>query len=334
MPSVLVTGASGFIGSFLVQEALDRGFTVYAGVRRTSSRQWLTDPRIRFVETDLASADNAAASLDGLRLPETRPDFVIHNAGVTKVKRKEDFSRVNRDGTIHLVQGLKKAGISPSRFLLMSSLAAAGPGNPVSLEPVRLTDPPDPAGLYGKSKLEAEEFIRSESGLPYVILRPTGVYGPREQDYFTLYKMIRAGFEPYLGSRGQVLTFIYVRDLARAAFDALLSPVAGKTYFVTDGNTYTAGEFASMVKSILKKKTISVTFPLPLVKTIAVMLEGIYSLWNGVPLMNRDKYHILSSMNWNCDAGPFYEDISFKPVYDLRKGLEETLQYCLSQGLL
>jgi UDP-glucose 4-epimerase len=334
MPSLLITGASGFIGSFLVEEGLRRGFTVYAGIRATSSRRWLGDPRIRLVETDLGNADALLQTFSALKTSGIRFDFIIHNAGVTRVRRKTEFSEVNTDGTVRLAEALVSAGMSPEKFILMSSLAAWGPGDPVTLRPVSPDDPPHPAGLYGKSKLEAEEFIRTRSGLPYIILRPTGVYGPREQDYFTLYKSIRFGWEPYLGSREQLLTFIYVKDLARVACDALLSPVVNRSYFVSDGKTYTAGEFAGLVKSILGKKTIAITFPLPVVKALSAIIEGIFSLWRGVPLLNRDKYYILSSRNWNCDAQPLVDDLSFHPEYDLRSGLEETIGYCRQQGLL
>jgi UDP-glucose 4-epimerase len=334
MPSVLITGASGFIGSFLTEEGLNRGFEVYAAVRPSSSRKYLSDPRIRFVEMDTGTQASITSCLAGCRSSGIRFDFIIHNAGVTKVRRKEDFLRVNRDTTIHFIRALKKTAMTPGKFLFMSSLAASGPGDPVTMKPVTLSDPPHPAGLYGRSKLEAEEFIRGEPGLPYIILRPTGVYGPREQDYFTIYKSIRAGFEPYLGSRDQALTFIYVKDLARAAFDALLSPINGKTWFLSDGKDYTAGEFAGIVKSILKRRTLAVTFPLFLVSLLAGLLEGIYSIWNGVPLLNRDKYFILSSKNWRCDHMPLYEELSFRPEYDLQKGLEETLAWCREHRLL
>jgi nucleoside-diphosphate-sugar epimerase len=334
MPSVLITGASGFIGSFLVAEGLARNFDVFAAVRPSSSRKWLTDPRIRFVEMDTGTPEAIEASLAGCRNSGVRFDFIIHNAGVTKVRRKEDFLRVNRDTTIHLIRALKETCMTPGKFLFMSSLAAWGPGDPVTMKPVSLTDPPHPAGLYGQSKLKAEEYIKGERGLKYIILRPTGVYGPREQDYFTIYKAIRSGLEPYLGSRDQVLTFIYVKDLARVAFDALLSPLDGKAWFVSDGKEYTAGEFAGVVKSILNKKTISITFPLPVVRMLAGVLEGICSLWNRVPLLNLDKYYILSSKNWKCDHLPLYEDLSFRPEYDLRKGLEETMAWCREHHLL
>jgi nucleoside-diphosphate-sugar epimerase len=149
-----------------------------------------------------------------------------------------------------------------------------------------------------------------------------------------LYKTIQSGIEPYMGSKDQVLTFIYVKDLARVAFDALLSNRTSAEYFVSDGNDYTAGEFAAMVKSILRKRTLSVTFPLPVVKMLSWILEIVYALWGGIPLLNRDKFFILSSMNWRCDHQPLFNDLAFHPEYDLRRGLEETLGYCREQGLL
>lgn len=334
MPSVLITGASGFIGSFLTTEGLTRGYEVFVAIRQSSSREYLQDPRIRFLEFNTSGPDAVRQSVAAWKASGLRFDYVIHNAGVTKARKKGDFERINRDLTIHFINALKEETLVPGKLLYMSSLAAWGPGDSRTMQPVRLTDPPRPAGSYGKSKLAAERFLVEESGIPYVILRPTGVYGPREQDYFTLYQSIRKGIEPYLGSSGQMLTFIYVKDLVRAAFDLLASGLSEKAYFISDGNVYTAGEFAAMVKSILGRKTIRIVFPLWLVKVLSGLLEDLFAIGGGTPVLNRDKYDILSSMNWTCDPEPLFNDLAFTPEYDLQKGLEETIGYCRQHGLL
>ena len=94
MKSVLITGASGFIGSFIVEEALRRGFEVWAAMRRSSSKQFLTDPRIKFIELNLSSEETLREQLKGHDF-----DYVVHAAGVTKCIDKRDFFRINTEGT-------------------------------------------------------------------------------------------------------------------------------------------------------------------------------------------------------------------------------------------
>jgi UDP-glucose 4-epimerase len=222
----------------------------------------------------------------------------------------------------------------PAKFLFISSLAAYGPGNPTTMEPVKLTDEPKPVEIYGRSKLEAEKYIRSLVEFPWLIFRPTGVYGPRETDYYVFFKTISQGLEPYIGTRKQILTFIYVRDLVRLVFDALESSFVRKAYFISDGQEYDSVTFAAITKKHLGKKTFSFTVPASLVKVLAVSLEKVYGLWGSTPTLNSDKYNVLSSTNWKCETGPLRTDFSFKALYDLDAGVKETLEWYKKEGWL
>jgi nucleoside-diphosphate-sugar epimerase len=334
MAKVLITGASGFIGSFLVEEGLKRNHHVYAGVRKTSSRKYLQDPRINFTELDLHSAKAVAEKLLDLKNDGIIFDYIIHNAGVTKSQRKKDYFEVNVECTRHLVEGIIEAGVMPEKFVFISSLAAFGPGNPRTMQAVMLDDMPNPVEIYGRSKLEAEKYITSVPGLPYLIFRPTGVYGPRETDYFVFFQTIGRGLEPYIGTRKQVLTFIYVRDLVRLIFDAAGSAISKKAYFVSDGNEYTSKAFSEITKRILKKKTISFVVPSVVVKYLAWSLEKVYSLWGATPTLNTDKYNVLSSSNWKCEYQPLKRDFGFEAEYDLEKGVEEAVDWYKREGWL
>jgi nucleoside-diphosphate-sugar epimerase len=334
MPSVLITGASGFIGSFLVEEALGRGFTVYAGIRSTSSRRWLGDPRIRFVGFDFSSAGAVVNTLEECKKDQVTFHYVIHNAGITKARTKDDFMRVNYGMTRDLIDGLRQTGLIPRKFILMSSLAAFGPGNPDTMQPVRLSDPPNPAGEYGKSKLEAEKYLQQQPDLPWIILRPTGVYGPREKDYYVFFRTISRGLETYIGSSKQALSFIYIRDLARLTFDALESPVSRRSYFVSDGRDYTAEDFAAIAKRHLGKKTLRIVVPAGMVRPLAFILEKTGSVLGRTPLLNTDKVKILGSLNWRCDAGPLQADFQFTARYTLDAGVKETLDWYKKEGWL
>ncbi|MCF6243243.1 MAG: NAD(P)-dependent oxidoreductase [Bacteroidales bacterium] len=262
MKKILITGASGFIGSFLVNNALKLGFEVYAGIRESSNLRYLNDAGINFFKTNLADKKTIRQDL----LACDKFDFIIHNAGVTKTCDKKMFEEVNYKYTKNLIEALYETNRMPEKFIFISSLAAYGPGNNKTLAPVKDDDVPKPVSLYGQSKLKAEQYIKSLENFPYLIFRPTGVYGAREKDYLVMYKSIKSGFETYIGSKNQYLTFIYIKDLVRVIFDALKSDITQKGYFLSDLNNYTAYEFNKIVKTELDKKTISLVFPKFLIK--------------------------------------------------------------------
>jgi dihydroflavonol-4-reductase len=327
MDNVLITGASGFIGSFLVEEGLKREYRVYAAVRSSSSRKYLQDPRIRFIEMDFSSSESIAAVLETCKSQGITFRYIIHNAGVTKASKKEEYHKVNVGNTKNFIEALTRTGMTPEKFIYTSSLAAYGPGNRETMAPVMLSDAPNPIELYGRSKLEAERYLSSLSSFPWLIFRPTGVYGPRETDYYVFFKTISRGLETYIGSQKQILTFIYVKDLVRLIFDALPSPIVRKAYFVTDGREYDTQTFAAITKKVLGKKTVRLTFPAGVVRVIAAGLEKTYSFWGAIPTLNTDKYKVMSSINWRCETEPLQRDFGFTAEYDLEKGVRETIDW-------
>jgi nucleoside-diphosphate-sugar epimerase len=191
-----------------------------------------------------------------------------------------------------------------------------------------LSDKPNPDTLYGASKLKAEQYIASLPNFPYIFLRPTGVYGPREKDYFVFNKTVANGIEPAMGFQTQYLTFIYVRDLVKLAFLACKSNVVQKAYFVTDGKEYTDKEYAAIVKKHLgRKHTLKFRVPLFLVKFISYFLDTVCGWFGQTPTLNKDKYKILRVMNWKCENKPAEDDFNFKADYDLDKGTEEAIKW-------
>ncbi len=101
---------------------------------------------------------------------------------------------------------------------------------------------PHPNTRYGASKLKAEMQL-AMSSIPYIIFRATGIYGPRDKDYFLMLESVKKGFDFSVGYKRQVLTFIYVEDLARAIYDALERSAVGETYNIAEGRDYTQKEF-------------------------------------------------------------------------------------------
>ena len=334
MEKIAITGASGFIGSFLVEEALQKGFDTYAILRSSSSKKYLSDSRINFIDFNLADKAEMIKQFKELKSKGIVFDYFVHNAGATKVVKKEDYLKVNFLYTKNLIEALIESGCTPKKFIYMSSLAAYGPGDPISGLPIKESDTPRPLSLYGKSKLASEKYIRSLSNFPFIIIRPTGVIGPRDTEFISFYKTINRSIEPYIGSPNQLLTFIYIKDLVRMIFKAIDSDVVNRSYFATDGISYTGEELAAVVKKVLSKKTVRIVFPKMVIKPIAYLSEHVSRMFGKPSILNTEKYKEFTALNWLCDSTPAETDLNFKAEYDLKKGVEESVLWFKENKLL
>ncbi|MCL2651263.1 MAG: NAD(P)-dependent oxidoreductase [Candidatus Azobacteroides sp.] len=311
MKKILITGASGFIGSFLVEKALEKGWEVWAGIRKTSSREYLKDSHIRFIDLDYSNKGILKQQIESHVAEHGKWDYIIHNAGVTKCTSVSDFYKVNYRYTVHFIEALEDTETVPEKFILMSSLSAMFPET-----------------AYGASKLEAEQHLEYCSSIPYVIMRPTGVYGPREKDYYMMLKAVRSGFDVTAGFKPQRLTFVYVADLVQAVFLALESNVSKRIYTVSDGNIYTDSEYAGLVKKVLDKQSVvRIKVPLFILYIVSVVSEFFGKMLRKPSTLNRDKYKIMKQRDWSCSDQPLVDDLGYKPEYDLEKGLKASVEW-------
>lgn len=335
--SILVTGASGFIGSFVVERALALGMEVWAAMRQGSSRRYLQDERIRFITLDLEHADTLRTQLAEHQAQHGAWQYIVHAAGATKVRQEADFFRVNTDGTRHLCEALMALRMLPERFVFMSSLSIYGPVredmvSPASsgwvYRPILDTDMPQPNTAYGRSKWAAEQYLHTLTDFPYVVLRPTGVYGPRETDYFLMAKSIKQGIDFGAGYRPQELTFVYVKDLVEATFLALRRAPIGRSYFISDGQVYHSRTYADLLQQALGvKRVCHLKAPLWLLRAICFVGEACTRLLGVSTPLNADKYHILKQRNWQCDIAPARGELGYEPQYPLARGVEETVAW-------
>jgi nucleoside-diphosphate-sugar epimerase len=146
--------------------------------------------------------------------------------------------------------------------------------------------------------------------------------------------MINRNMETYIGTSAQKLTFIFVKDLAQLIMRALDSDISRKSYFVTDGNQYTAIEFSNIVKTILDKKTVRVVFPKIMVWTMAYVLEKMSRINGKTPTLNTERLKEISRKHYLCDSDPIFWDFGFEPDYDLTRGLLETIEWCKQEKWL
>ena len=322
---ILITGASGFIGSFIIEEALRRGFETWAGVRSTSSRRYLQDERIHFIDLDFSSEDALIEALRGHDF-----DYIIHAAGVTKCLHRDDFFKVNYEGTKHFVNAILKLHMPLKRFIYMSSLSVFGAiREKQPYQEIEENDTPRPNTAYGKSKLMAEQFLDSiGNDFNYIVLRPTGVYGPREKDYYVMAKSIRDHVDFAVGFRRQDITFIYVLDLVQAVFLALDRGMSGRKYFLSDGEVYQSSTFSNYIHEELGKPWwIRIKAPVWVLRLVTLVGEYAGRATGKMIVLNNDKFNILRQRNWRCDIEPAFDELGYTPHYKLREGVKETIKW-------
>lgn len=322
---ILITGASGFIGSFIVEEALKQGFETWAAVRKSSSKEYLQDERIHFIELNLSSK---AQLIEQLRPHQF--DYVVHAAGVTKCLNKADFRRINTEGTKNLVDALLDLQMPLKRFVFLSSLSVFGAiKEQLPYDEIREDDTPKPNTEYGRSKLEAERYIDSiGSRLPYIILRPTGVYGPREKDYFMMAKSIKQHIDFAVGYQRQDITFVYVTDVVQAVFLALEKGETGRKYFLSDGQVYQSTTFSDLIHEELGRPWwLRITAPVWVLRVVTFFGEYIGHMTGKVTALNNDKYNILRQRNWRCDIEPTRHELGFEPKVQLKEGVKTTIRW-------
>lgn len=334
---ILITGASGFIGSFMVERALDEGMEVWAAVRATSSRGYLRDGRIHFIELDLGDDARLRSRLEAQAVEAGAFDCVIHAAGATKCRRPDDFFRINTDGTARLARLLVETGaLRPGgRFVFISSLSVHGATHEKDRRPIRENEPKCPDTAYGLSKLKAEQRLGEVEGLNYVVLRPTGVYGPRERDYYLMAQSIRRHIDFAVGFRPQVLTFIYVADLVEAAFLALRYGMTGRAYILSDGGTYTSRSFSDLLQLELGvKRVMHIVAPLWVLYLVCKAGGAWGKLRGKVSTLNPDKYHIMRQRNWRCDIGAARKELGYAPKWPLTRGVKAAVEWYKAEGWL
>lgn len=324
---VLVVGAGGFVGGFAVSEGLRRGYEVWAGVRETTSRKYLTDKNIHFLNLTFDEPASLARELEAALPDGERWDYIIYNLGATKCINFADFNRINYEYLRYFTSSLRQAGKVPEKLLYMSSLSVMGPGDEKNYTPFTPDRIPIPNTRYGTSKLKAETWLH-ESDIPWIIFRATGVYGPRDKDYFLMFKSIARGFDFSVGYRKQMLTFLYVTDLTAAMYDALEKAPTGNTYIVAEDAAYPQAQFRKMTKKALGKHfVIPMRMPLWAVKAVSAVAEKWGVARMKPSTLNSDKYNIMKQRNWKADISKARRDFGFDPKVSLEEGIDRCIRW-------
>lgn len=334
MKTVLITGATGFFGRHLVEHAAEHGIKVIASARSSSNIGWLQKTGIPVVFLSLSDPEKLLGELNNIVEAHGTIDVVIHNAGITQSLKASEYYEVNYELTKNLIVALTSLSCTPPKFIFTSSIAALGPGDPVLFKPINENHSPNPVTHYGKSKLKAEQYVMTQKKLPWIIVRPTIIYGPREKNFFNMVNSVNHGLEMYVGSKKQKLSFIFVKDLADIFVKLSVGSVSQKVYNVCDGEAYSAVSVNQIIRSALNKKTICIVLPVRLVRVIAFYNEIIGRLKSVPPILNRDKVNEMEQLNWLCDNSKIQKELGYSHTVKLKEGMIVTINWYKKNGWL
>lgn len=320
MGEILVTGANGFVGSHICEALLDAGYRVRALVRKTSDLTNIDDLDISLVYGDLNDPESLGAAVDGV-------EAVINNAGLTKTNNVFQFDSVNVDGTINMLSAVQKVNPGIKRFVQISSAAASGSAD--SLDPIDEDRTPRPLTAYGRSKLGGEKAVGTfNEAIPSIILRPTAVYGPRDKDMLSFFKIIKYGLKPTFGTGECYTNFTYVRDLGEAAVKAVGSDVqSGSIYFVAEERFYSFSEAADIISGIYGNKAIDIHIPVWFLKIAGWLSETTARVMRKPSIFTREKAIEISQKYWLLDTSKIKKEMGFVCRTSFKDGAAETVDW-------
>ncbi len=321
---ILVTGATGFIGSHLVDQLLEEENEVIASIRKSSDLRWLKDKPVKLIEANFANPADLEKLVEGV-------DYVYHIAGLVAAKNYSEFLKVNKNVTENLIKACIKVNPNIDRFVLVSSQTVAGPSS--SLEnPQTEDDIPKPITSYGKSKFEGEKVAVSYMDkLPITIVRPPAVFGPRDTAIKDIFAIVNKGIAPLIGWKDKYVSLIYVKDLVRGIILAGESKIAeGQIYFITSNRFYTWNEIMSAMKIAFNKKhLIKIKIPHTAVLTLAALSEFFGKFSNKPPVFNYEKGIDFIQKYWICSPNKAENDLDFTSEIPLEDGIAETAAWYL-----
>jgi dihydroflavonol-4-reductase len=323
----LVTGGTGFIGSALVDALLAEGFRVRCLVRPHSNLRWLEGLPVELVRGDFSDPGTLARAVADM-------DYVFHVAGVTRAHRRAGYFQGNYQVTVNLLKACEAAGPERQKFILVSSLAAAGPSSPGEV----LTEeaPSRPVSAYGQSKLQAEEAVLAFSRRrPAIIIRPPVVYGPRDEATHLIFKSIQRGLHLVPGRGTQRVSLVHVHDLVAGLLLAARSPRAqGRVYYISDDAPYDWNLIGDLIAQVLDKDPLILHVPHWLLHALSVCCAGA-SQFTREPLpLSPDKMREIRQPGWLCSNRRAQEELGFQPAIEIREGLASTAAWYKRQGWL
>jgi len=320
MSKIFLTGATGFIGSFIAAQLLEQKHTLKCLVRKTSDLKWIKDLNCELCYGSLFESESYAAALKDC-------DYIFHVAGVTKAYTQEEYYQGNVVATQNLLDAAIRINPGIRRFLFVSSQAAIGPSP--SEKPLDENVPYRPVTDYGRSKMEAEQIVKPKiPDLPITIVRPPAVYGPRDTDVYHFFKFLKKRINLMVGNVDQLVSLVYVEDLARGIIEAAFSAnTIGKTYFICENKPYRWSEIAQISSKILEKNYITLHLPLLLASGVANIFELTSKITRTPTILNRQKINEIKHTYWTVSPGKAQQDFGYQTKFPVETGIRKTIDW-------
>ena len=327
MPTSLITGANGFAGSHMAEHLLDRSHRVICLVRKTSDLSNLKGLNVELRYGDVTDVKSLHLALKGA-------EYVFHFAGKTKAFSEDEYMYINGQGTANVAEACCNDDLSIKMLVYISSLAAAGPQQSELSIDERM--PPRPITAYGRSKLAGEAFIRQicAGKIRWCIVRPTGVYGPRDKDILKYFKMVNRGWKVLVSGHDRKVSLIHAQDLAQLCYRAATRSPNGELYMASDGESYTWEQLTDKIARVMGKKTTRISVPLWVTKTAAVLSEIRGSLTGKLVTLNREKLMELTAQGWAVDIAKAEDKLGYFTEYPILEGVKETVRWYRKNGWL
>jgi len=323
----LVTGASGFIGSTLIEELDTLGFEVYALVRKTSHLGNLEGLKYKKLEGDLEDFESLCRAVEG-------KDYIFHLAGLVRAHHRAAFFETNARGTERLARAVAQAKSSISRFVYVSSLAAGGPCR--TIQPRVENQKDQPLSDYGRSKLQGEkELLKFRHRFPISIVRPCMAYGPRDRASLFLIQMIRRNFVPVLRGSApggdKYYSVIHAKDLCRGIVQAALVSknriASGERFYLSGDHVHSYLELMSLLSERLNCEPIRVNIPNAAIRMLAMSLSAVSFATRKTFHLNLDRLQEVLPDYWVCSNEKAKRLLSFVPEFDLSSGLAQSIEW-------
>ena len=329
---VLVTGGTGFIGSHLVDALIKQGVWPRVLVRPMSDISRLACDKADKVEK-VELIQGSLEDRDSLMRAVSQVDTVFHIAAVTKARSEEEYLRSNAEGTQLLVQAMRAAQPRPQRLVYLSSLAAAGPAR--EGQPVEPHDEPHPITAYGRSKLVGEQAcLAASDAFEVVSLRAPVVYGPREKDFFLLFRLAARGVLLMPAGPERIVQLVHVADLVQALLRAATMPRARGIYHVAESRSYAWSEIATCISQAVGRSVRMVRIPWFLVQMAATVSEGGAAVRGRATIFNREKVKELFAPAWLCETALAKRELGFEAQIPMATGFAETAAWYKQQTWL
>ena len=336
--TVLVTGATGFVGGHLVERLVKEKEKVRCLAKKGSDTSLLEGLGVEIVYGDLLDKESLKTAVSGV-------DTVYHLAALARLYTgltPDDYNRVNAEGTRNLLEACTG---KIKHFVYTSSADAVGPSR--DGRPCDESTPCQPVNIYGESKLASELICKeyAAKGVPITVIRPPMIYGPRCMLHLKrLFKLVKTGFYPVMGDGQALMEFCYVGNVVEGLILAARSKQAiGQTYYISDERSYTITEVLNAIAGAENVKLRIIHLPVPVGNAIGLAVETlgkVLRFWpfivkeTGRPTFSRNTVKWSTGNTWICSIEKAKREFGYSPKISLQEGVKRTVEWYKSVGAL